>query len=216
MGDDKPGHSGNALRTVGELGPAWITAITGLVATLTTAGFIVGHATAGSSAAPQPTVTITKTIQVGAGAAVNPAPSATGKSSAGSTNSTAGATGVANGTQLGSYSIDLSMSYSVPLGATKPTQAQFSSSSSGGDLYFNGGVEFRTGLSSEELVSLPDGATPTYQACSTATTFVDSAGYSAGTSFCVIETAGKLAGVYVSSEQSSYAVLQVTVWQYAS
>jgi hypothetical protein len=77
VGDDKSGNSGNALRAVGELGPAWITAITGLVATLTTAGFIVGHATAGSSAAPQPAVTITKTIQVGAGAAVNPAPSAT-------------------------------------------------------------------------------------------------------------------------------------------
>lgn len=216
MGDDKSGHSGNTLRAIGELGPAWITAITGLVATLTTAGFIVGHATAGSSAAPQPTVTITKTIQVGAGAAVNPAPSATGKSSAAITNSTAGATGVANGTQLGSYSIDLSMSYSVPLGATKPTQAQFSNSSSGGDLYFNGGVEFLTGLSSEELVSLPDGAAPTYQACSAATTFVDSVDDSTGTSFCVIETAGKLAGVYVSSEQSSYAVLQVTIWKYTS
>lgn len=45
-----------------EVGPAWITAITGVIVALTAAGFFVGHATAGSGAAtPAPTVTVTVT-----------------------------------------------------------------------------------------------------------------------------------------------------------
>jgi hypothetical protein len=44
-----------------EIGPAWITAISGLIVALAAAGFFVGHVTAsGGTAAPQPTATVTK------------------------------------------------------------------------------------------------------------------------------------------------------------
>jgi hypothetical protein len=217
VGEDDSTRPKGALRAVGELGPAWITSITGLIAVLTAAGFFVGHATASSNAAAQPTVTVIKTVQVGA--AANPVSSASAPTSTASTptssSSATSASGVANGTQLGSYSIDLSAYYSVPLGATKPTQAQFIDSASGGDLFYNGG-DYVPGQSSEQMVSLPDGTTPTYKSCSTGTTFVGLVADTAGASFCVIETSGKLAGIYVTSDQSGYAVLQVTVWQYTS
>ena len=210
MGEDNSTQPKSALRTIGELGPAWITSITGLIVALTGAGFLVGHATATTNTAAQPTVTIIKTVQ--AGAAANPASSDSAASDASSSNSATDGSGAANGTQLGSYSIDMADYYSAPLSAAKPTQSQFTSDS--GDLFYDG-VSFTT-RGSDQLVSLPNGTTPTYKACSTGTTFADSAGDTAGSSFCLVEATGKLAGVYVSSEQSDYDVLQVTVWQYVS
>jgi hypothetical protein len=66
------------------------------------------------------------------------------------------------------------------------------------------------------MISLPAGTTPTYSACTTGTVFEDNASPAQGTSFCIIETSGRVAGVTVTSMGSSlsYAGLQVTVWKY--
>lgn len=208
----EPGNSTSSkgvLRVIGELGPAWVTSIAGLIAALATAGFFVGHATASASATAQPTVTIIKTV---AGeATASPTGSSAPVSNTGSSSTATIGAGAANGAVLGTYSIDVSFGYSVPLSATKPTQAEFTKTISGGDMYFDGG-EFYPG-DNEQLVSLPSGTTPTYTACSTSTTFASFVSNTSGASFCVVETSGTLAGVYVSSDQSGYAVVQVNVWR---
>ncbi|HEY1715268.1 MAG TPA: hypothetical protein VGG07_20360, partial [Solirubrobacteraceae bacterium] len=66
MAEGSSTKSKGTLRAIGELGPAWITSLTSLVVALTAAGFFVGHATAGTSASPQPVVTVVKSIRVGA------------------------------------------------------------------------------------------------------------------------------------------------------
>ena len=210
----------SALRVIGELGPAWITSITGIIAVLATAGFFVGHATAGANAVPQPTATakatatVTKTIYPGAAARPSAAPATAVSGTADASNvSSAGLP--ANGTLLGSYSIDLSAWYSAPLGPAQPTQAQFTQTSSGGDVYYNS-ASYSAGRDSERVVSLPTGIAPTYKACSTGTTFTQNVTDTVGASFCVLEADGKTAGVYVSADESGYAVLQVSVWQSAS
>jgi hypothetical protein len=80
-----------------ELGPTWITALTGLLVALTGAGFFVGRATVEASQAPPTTVTRTVTVTVPA-----PAPS---------TDTTA--------TDIGSVPGVLNLS------ATKPAQSTF-------------------------------------------------------------------------------------------
>lgn len=197
-------------RAIGELGPAWITSITGLIVALTGAGFFVGHLTGGSSPTPQPTVTVTvtKTVQV----AANGSPVATVPSAGGTGSATAGS-GSANGTQLGSYTIDLPAGYSVPLGPTKPTQSQFITGQSGGDLYYTG-LGYFPGLSSEKLVTLTSGTPPTYSACQ-GSTFFNSVNDDAGESFCIVES-NDLVGLYVQSDQSGYAVINVNVWRYVN
>jgi hypothetical protein len=48
-----------------EVGPAWITALSGIIVALAAIGFFVGHATATvNDAVPTPTVTVTKIVQV--------------------------------------------------------------------------------------------------------------------------------------------------------
>jgi hypothetical protein len=47
---------------LGEVGPAWISAITGLILALTSAGFFVGHVTASGHPQPNVTITVTKTV----------------------------------------------------------------------------------------------------------------------------------------------------------
>jgi len=68
------------------------------------------------------------------------------------------------------------------------------------------------------MVSLPNGSTPTYSACTTGTVFEDSAPLTQGTAFCIIETSGRVAGVTITSigNSSAYVGLNVTLWKYVS
>lgn len=100
----------------------------------------------------------------------------------------------------------------MPLGPQQPVQAQFTQTMSAGDLHFNG-FDYSPGRAGEQLVSLPNGTTPTYKACSTATTFTSSVADTQGASFCILEEDGDFAGVYVAADQSGYAQLQASVWQ---
>ncbi len=206
--DSRPPAGRSKLRHIGELGPAWISAIGGLIVALTGAGFFVGHATATKAAAlPQQTVTVVKTV------ITSPSPADSLQASATSSANT----GVgAAGTQLGSYSLNIGFGHSIPLGATKPAQADFSTSGLG-DLGTAAPADHLVfvPINGNKMVSLPGGTTPSFQACANDTVFTGQADSAPGTSFCLIET-GKIAGVIIASAQPSYVVLNVTVWQNAS
>jgi len=69
-GDGRPKSGWSRLL---EIGPIWITAISSLIVALTAAGFLVGHATASSgTAAPQPSITVAKTVPTSSTSAVSP------------------------------------------------------------------------------------------------------------------------------------------------
>ena len=197
-------RSGGRLGRIGVLGPAWLSAIAAVIVALTGAGFFAGRVSAPASPAAQPTKIITKTGP--AAPPVSPEASAASASPSGA-GSTAG-----NGTLLGSYSFQLTNSYSAPLGPTAPTQSQIVS---GGtyDISYNGDIYPGT---NEKMVSLPNGSTPTYSACTTGTVFEDSAPLTQGTTLCIIETSGRVAGVTITSigSSSQYVVLKATLWKY--
>jgi hypothetical protein len=184
---------------IAELGPAWIGAIAALISALTTAGFFAGRVTApAASGPPKPTITPT-------------APSTS--VSTGSDSSGQGSTSP-NGTQLGSYSIELPMDLGVLIGPMKPTQSQFSKSGVG-DIeqdYYD-----VSALNGDKMLSLAGGTTPTYRMCTADTLYENqTSGITPGTAFCLVETAGRMAGVTVSSVSSTqpfYIVLNVTIWQ---
>lgn len=204
---------------ISEVGPAWITAITGLIAVLVGGGgYIAGHASASgpTDPAPQPTATVT----VAATATVTVAATATAASSATNPTQTphTSQTIASNGSELGSYEVDLPQGYSIPLGASKPTQSQFDSSQQTGDLDYNDVYGTYQVLGSDKMVQLPDGTTPTYQACTGATAFTSAInGGSLRVAFCILEN-GKIAGVEVVSQSSTTSdySLQVTVWRNTS
>jgi hypothetical protein len=119
-----------------------------------------------------------------------------------------------SGAQLGAYTVDINFPYSIPLGPTKPTQSQFSKTGLG-DLGTAAPADHLVfvPINGNKMLSLPGGSTPTYQACANGTVFANQADSAPGTSFCIIEKTGKIAGVTLTSAQSSYVVLTVTVWQ---
>lgn len=200
-----PGSGGNGRRRgrIGELGPAWISAIAAVIVALTGAGFFAGRVSAPASLANQPTKISATTVPTAA-------PVSAGTSASASPSGVAATVG--NGTLLGSYSFQLTNAYNAPLGPTAPTQSQIAA---GGayDVGYSGDL---SAGNNEKMISLPAGTTPTYSACTTGTVFEDSASPAQGTSFCIIETSGRVAGVTVTAMGSSlsYAVLQVTVWKY--
>jgi hypothetical protein len=179
--------------------PAIIAAAIAIVAALIAAGS--GNHPAASPSVP-PTLRISST-SAGASipAAVSPSPSVTSQSSVG------------NGAQLGAYTFELPQAHGTPLGPTKPSLSQFIDLGPG-DILYDGSI---TPGNSDQLLELPGGSTPTYQACKNNTLIENSAPATAGTAFCVIET-GRIAGVTVSSVGTTqpydyYIVLNVTVWQ---
>lgn len=188
-----------------ELGPAWIASIGTLIVALTGAGFFAGRATATSSTL-QPKV-ITKTVTV--------TPSAPTSSPGGTPAASPAAS--SDGVLLGSYTITLPRDGSAPLGPTAPTSAQILAGS-GDDIvweYEDGGAPLGTGAG-DQIVSLPNGSTPTYQACKNNTLATNSESSNPGTTFCIIETAGRMAGVSVKSVDIGInpvnIVLSVLVW----
>jgi hypothetical protein len=190
-----------------ELGPAWITALATLIVALTGAGFFVGRASVTSSPVTSPSGTIPKTVSAAP-------PTQTGGSAA-PTPQSGSASIAANGAQLGSYSFQLTNGYTAPLGPTAPTQSQILAATSDGsyDISFNGEV---TPGDNEKMISLPEGSTPTYSACTSGTVFEQYATPLAqGTVFCVTETTGDVAGVTITSVGGSplSSVFKVTLWK---
>jgi hypothetical protein len=189
------------LARILELGPAWITAIAGLIVALAAVGFFVGRSTT-SGARQAPTVAVTTPASGHATAASSPSPSARS---------------VPNGTLLGSYSISITVGpgESVPLNATKPTQSQLDTGA--GDLGTGTPADVFVFLpiNGDKMLSLPGGSTPSYQSCSADTVFEGEASSNPGTAFCLSAT-GRMIGVTVTSLQSAFAVLHITVWQNTS
>ena len=109
------------------------------------------------------------------------------------------ASATANGTPLGSYSIGLASGYTVSLGSTQPPQSAFSSTGNG-DLEK---VYSRLQpAGDDQMEALPDGAMPTYQECSTDTDFTGMIIPYVGTSFCLTEASGLIAGGEVAAISS--------------
>ena len=194
---------------IGELGPAWITAIVGAIALLGGGGYAAGHASGAGDPAPQPTVTVTATVTAVA--------TVTSPATQSQQSPHASQVATSDGMVLGSYSVDLPTGYSIPLGASKPTQSQFDSSEQNGDLNdvsYLSDNDYQE-LGSDRMVQLPDGSTPTYQACTGGTAFTTGIlADTLGVAFCILEN-GKIAGVKVASQSSTTSdyILQVTVWR---
>jgi hypothetical protein len=202
---DKDSSQKSWSERIGELGPAWITAIVGLIAVLGGGGYVAGHVSGTRDPTPQPTVTVTATVTAAA--------TVTAQAAQSQQSPHASQNGPSNGAVLGSYTVDLPAGYSIPLGASKPTQSQFDSSEQNGDLNDNGG--YYEPLGSDQMVQLPNGSTLTYRACTSSTAFTGGITVSTtGVAFCVLEN-GKIAGVEVVSESSltSDYILQVIVWR---
>jgi len=147
-------------------------------------------------------------------------PTAAPSASPGVSTTSAAATTPANGTLLGSYTFTLPQYGSAPLGPAAPDQAQILGGT-GRDVIWNtgaGGAPLQTG-GGDQMLSLPTGATPTYQACKTDTLTSDEESNNAGTAYCIIETTGEMAGVTVVSANLAqtpwYLVLHVMVWENA-
>ena len=204
-----------------ELGPGWISAITGLLAVLFGAGFFIGHTT--GSPKPQATVRATVTVTAppssagSASAAATASPAATGQPSATSPAQTGASS---DGRLLGSYTVTLPRNGSAPLGPKAPTQAQVLAGANYDVIWASdlGGSPLGAGTG-DQILGLPNGSTPTYQACKTDTLATSSESNNPGTAFCIIETAGRMAGVVVKSVDISVnpinIVLGVTVWNNA-
>jgi hypothetical protein len=198
-------RNGRKRGRISELAPAWIGALAALIVALTGAGFFAGRASVPIAAQTPATIPFTATSFV-------PTPAG----NAGASDSPTSPPASANGTLLGSYSININAGHSVPLGPTKPTQADFTAGGAG-DLGTATPADHLVfvPINGDKMLSLPGGTTPTYQACAQDTVFVGQADSVPGTSFCLIET-GRMAGVIVTSGQPTYVVLQVTVWQHTA
>ncbi|MFE6049137.1 hypothetical protein ACFQ6N_00085 [Kitasatospora sp. NPDC056446] len=162
---------------------------------------------------PAPTVTVPGPTVTAPGPTVTkpvpPTPTGTDPATA-----PPGTATTANGTVLGTYSVNINADHSIPLRATKPTQAEFSTTGQG-DLGTGGpgGHLVFLPINGTKMLALPSGTTPTYEACASDTVFSTQADSTAATSFCVLEK-GSMAGVTVASVNSTYVVLDVTVWQH--
>ena len=206
------------------------------VVVLIIAAFFIGQATGSTStakAAPAATVRVTVTAtppaatapptatDTAAGAVPTGTGVPTGTAAAGAPGATPVST-AAPGTQLGSYSFRMPGSYYAPLGTSAPTQQMMILSQSSEDVIWNdqlGGAPLNVG-NGDKMFGLANGATPTYQSCTTDMLIEGSASDTPGTAFCVLETTGRWAGVTVTSadttSQTWSMVLHVTLWQGAA
>lgn len=170
-----------------------------------------GTATSASQATASPTAATTTTTDTTTTDTTTT--EATSSDAAASTTPTSIPSGVANGTQLATYSFDLPALYSTALGVGKPSRTDFNPPS-GSDISNDG---YGRLASNEQVLDL-GGAAPTYQGCVDDNRIESHASATAGTTFCVVETGHRIAGVTVKSvgkteSGSSYVTLDVTVWQ---
>jgi hypothetical protein len=195
-----------------------------LAVAVTVAGLLVGCSAGSSSGAAGVAPNGAATSPTASAAATSaqsqqpptsaPATSAPATAST-ATTSPAPVSTVGNGTQLGAYAFQLTNGYSAPLGPTAPTQAEMASGASC-DVQYNGAIY---SCNQEKIISLPNGSTPSYSACTTGTLFVSGVNATQGNVFCIIETNGSVAGITVTAAGSSpnyYVSLKVTVWKYVS
>ena len=141
-GGQDNGGNGRRRGRIGELGPAWISAIAAVIVALTGAGFFAGRVSAPASSGTQADRVSTTTVPTAA-------PVSAGTSASASPSGAAATTG--NGTLLGSYSFQLTNGYNAPLGPTAPTQSQIAA---GGayDVGYNGDLYAGD---NEKMISLP-------------------------------------------------------------
>jgi hypothetical protein len=207
----KRGNVVAALGTIKEL----LTNVVGIVTVIISAaalfggGAAVGHSAASSDPGPAKTVYRTPTATPTPTTVVDPITTTP------DVPTTPATPAVAAGTKLGSYTVLFSPGYTIPLAATKPAQADFSTSGLG-DLATSGpgGHLIFLPINGDRMLGLDDGATPAYDACAADTVFTTQADSKPGTAFCLIET-GMLAGVKVVSVHPAYVELSVTVWSYS-
>lgn len=156
----------------------------------------------------------------------SPSPLARGASGSGTGNGTpapgssGAASATANGALLGSYSIQLASGYTVSLGPTQPPQSAYSSTGNGDLEKVYSRLELPSN-SGDQLAALPDGATPTYQECSADTDFPGMIIPDVGTSFCLIETSGLIAGGEVTAISSgdfanNVLTIHIFVWRHVA
>lgn len=204
--NSKRGNIVAALGTIKDL----LTNVVGIVTVVVSAlalfggGAAVGHSTASSDPAPARTVFVTVPPTT------PPSVTPTGTQPSPSQQTTAAAAG---GTPLGAYTVDLGFGHSIPLGAQKPAQADFSTTGLG-DLGTAAPADHLVfvPINGDKMLSLDAGATPSYAGCAADTVFATQADSKPGTAFCLVEN-GMTAGVKVTSAHPDYVVLSVTVWQ---
>lgn len=205
----KRGNVVAVLGTIRELLTNVVGIVTVVLSALATFG--VGAAVGHSTASPAPARTVFVTAPPGPStAAPSQAPPTTP-----ATTALVLPPALADGTVLGSYTVDLGFGHSIPLGADKPTQKDFSTTGLG-DLGTAAPADHLVfvPINGDRMLSLSSGVTPGFAACSTDTLFSTQADSKPGTAFCLIGS-GTLAGVKVASAHPSYVTLSVTVWQYS-
>jgi hypothetical protein len=195
---------------------SWLAWFAALAVALTVAGCSTSASSSQSAGDVAPKAPTTSTA-----ATTAPPPGAGSPTAAPQTSSPAGSPSaapvptVSNGTQLGTYTFDLTNGYAAPLSDTAPGQTQMVQVNSAGtcDVVYNGGLGT---CNQEKIISQPNGSVPTYASCTGGTIFLDGVSAVQGTSFCIIETNGRVAGVTVASvgTSSAYVSLKVTVWAY--
>jgi hypothetical protein len=207
---------GNIVR----LHSARITTIIGLAGLVIGTGFLAGCSPGSSNAQPTKTVTATVTAKPSVastastpGSSDSSSPAASGSPDASGTASTVQS--APDGRLLGSYTVDLPSNGVAPLGVKAPTQAQVIAGTNW-DVQWSGNGNLYVG-NGDTMVSLPDGAKPTYQSCKADTVVINAANGVSRVAFCVVEgDAGLIAGVKVTAVNSSDVVLQVQVWSNSS
>ncbi|MEE4544261.1 hypothetical protein V2S66_20055 [Streptomyces sp. V4-01] len=204
---------GNVVATLGTIKDL-LTNVVGIVTVIVSAaalfggGAAVGHSTASSD--PGPATTVYRTVPPTA----TPTPTAIVEPT--TTPPVQPTTPAAvGGTELNSYTVQIGFGHSIPLGATKPRQSDFSTTGLG-DLGTAAPADHLVfvPINGDRMVSLDDGATPSYAGCAADTVFATQADSKPGTAFCLIES-GMMAGVKITSAHPAYVVLSVTVWSYS-
>jgi hypothetical protein len=206
---------GNIVATLGTIREL-LTNVVGIVTVLVSAaatfgvGAAVGNQTA--SPGPAPVTTVYRTVTP----SVAPSPTTTVADIPSTTPPGTPTPAAADGTVLGTYTVDLGFGHSIPLGPDQPAQADFSTAGLG-DLGTAAPADHLVfvPINGDRMLSLDAGATPSFAACAADTVFATQADSKPGTAFCMIEN-GMMAGVKVTSARSAYVVLSVTVWQHTS
>jgi hypothetical protein len=198
--------------------PGRVTWFATLTVALTMVGLVTGCSKASSSTNTDAEKPANSSSTASAPAPASPTPSAPSAPASPTTTTSptpADTDTAGNGTQEGAYTFNLTNGYSAPLGPTAPTQSEIAAGGSC-DVTYNGEIY---SCNEEKVISLPNGSTPSYTACTTGTIFVDDVDPTQGNVFCILETSGQVAGVAVTAAGSSpnnYVTFKVTVWKYVS
>ncbi|MFD6350439.1 hypothetical protein [Nocardia tengchongensis] len=194
-----------------EIGPAWITAISGLLVALTGMGVVVGRESVSPVAAPQ---TITVTAGGSAVTTIAAQPSGQTPNGGGATTSavSAGPTQqVAEGVELVRCSVDVAVGYTLPIERTN-TCPEPSKYASGFD--FNGSNAYTSG----GKMAAAANDEPTYDSCKKNTRYASPLDVAAGTALC-FHGQNVIASIVireVKHDSGTYAAIDLVIWRGAS